>query len=252
MEHEHASAREHGEASADADVAAFKWARLRELGRLREIGVRGAERISLCFQGKLSAEEAAAVAGKDGLPMEFCRTARAVRQVIVLEMELVGLRAAPDREADHEALKGLNRAGEKDGRESDPGDHENLRDVGDYMNGPMEDVVARIRKDLHAEPPPNDPFTPRPRKPAEPKNGPVAEPDLKPEAPKAASAPPKPEPKPAARAAPNGAQGGFAGTQGNRAAKREQGRRARAARRANRAKGRGHGGASGRGHDPPG
>jgi hypothetical protein len=257
MEREHASSQEHGDASVDAEVAAFKWARLEELGRLRAIGVQGAERISLCFEGKLSAEDAAVVAGKDGLPMEFCRTARAVRQVIVLEMELVGLRAAPDREADREALKQVNRQDE-DRPDRDPRESDRLRDASDYSNGPMEDVVARIRKDLHVEAPPNDPFAPRPRKAAEPKETSPARPEPKAEAPKAESlkarapkAAAKAAPKPAAKSTPGTARGGFAGTPGNRAQRREQGRRERAARKANRPRKRWHGPHGGHGPDPP-
>jgi hypothetical protein len=147
---------------------AFRDSRLDELARLRQIGIAGAERISRCMQGKATPAEAALLASKDGLFVEFMRTSRAVRQVIVLEMELVGLRPAPDRDAP----RGLHApdAGANDNR-GRPGDVLAFGDIGndyDYNHGPLDEVVARIRKDLRTEAPAEDPFAPRARRTDEP------------------------------------------------------------------------------------
>jgi hypothetical protein len=147
---------------------AFRDSRLDELARLRDIGIAGAERISRCMQGKATPAEAALLASKDGLFVEFMRTSRAVRQVIVLEMELVGLRPAPDRDAP----RGLHApdAGANDNR-GRPGDVLAFGDIGndyDYNHGPLDEVVARIRKDLRVAAPAEDPFAPRPRRAPEP------------------------------------------------------------------------------------
>ncbi len=238
-----------------ADTSAFMWARLEELGRLRAIGVKGAERIGLCFEGALSAEEARIVAGKDGLPMEFWRTTRAVRQVIVLEMELLGLRAAPDRDGDPDAPRDFDEIGLEPGNFGrEPRDPGIVRNDGGYMYGPMEEVVARIRKDLRAEAPPNDPFAPRPAKAAAVKTVTVTETETEP--PKHPPPDGKAEPKAKTVDKPNVSsgetRGGFARVPSGRAEKRKRGRLARAARKANRAKARGRDGQSGRGRDPPG
>jgi hypothetical protein len=141
----------------------FRDSRLDELARLRDIGIAGAERISRCMQGKATPAEAALLASKDGLFVEFMRTSRAVRQVIVLEMELMGLRPAPDRDAP----RGLKRpdAGANDNR-GRPGDVLAFGDIGndyDYNHGPLDEVVARIRKDLRVAAPAEDPFAPKAR-----------------------------------------------------------------------------------------
>jgi hypothetical protein len=146
----------------------FRDSRLDELARLRDIGIAGAERISRCMQGKATPAEAALLASKDGLFVEFMRTSRAVRQVIVLEMELMGLRPAPDRDAP----RGLKRpdAGANDNR-GRPGDVLAFGDIGndyDYNHGPLDEVVARIRKDLRVAAPAEDPFAPKARRAAEP------------------------------------------------------------------------------------
>jgi hypothetical protein len=48
------------------------------------------------------------------------------------------------------------------------GERDDLRDRSDYRRGPLDEVVAGIRKTLGAEPPKNDPFAPPPdRKPVQ-------------------------------------------------------------------------------------
>jgi hypothetical protein len=91
---------------------------------------------------------------------EFDRVSRAVRHIMALEFELLGLFDAPDRDA----LPPAKIKPEPDGvpAQSDLKSF-NLNGLDlrpDYRNGPIEDVVAGIRKTLGAEPPPNDPFAP--------------------------------------------------------------------------------------------
>jgi hypothetical protein len=207
------------------------------------------------MQGKATPAEAALLASKDGLFVEFMRTSRAVRQVIVLEMELLGLRAAPDRDGDPDAPRDFDEIGLEPGNFGrEPRDPGIVRNDGGYMYGPMEEVVARIRKDLRAEAPPNDPFAPRPAKAAAVKTVTVTETETEP--PKHPPPDGKAEPKAKTVDKPNVSsgetRGGFARVPSGRAEKRKRGRLARAARKANRAKARGRDGQSGRGRDPPG
>jgi hypothetical protein len=69
---------------------------------------------------------------------EFIRLASIVRQVVALEMEVEGTPLSPS---------------------DDPSD-----DLDESNRGPIDQVVAKIRKSLGAEPPTDDPFaTPTPR-----------------------------------------------------------------------------------------
>ncbi len=142
----------------------FRDSRLDELARLRQIGIAGAERISRCMQGKATPAEAALLASKDGLFVEFMRTSRAVRQVIVLEMELMGLRPAPDRDAPRGLHAPDAGANDNRGRSGDAGAFGDIGNDYDYNHGPLDEVVARIRKDLRVAAPAEDPFAPKARR----------------------------------------------------------------------------------------
>jgi hypothetical protein len=145
--------------AADAAMEAFKGARLEELARMRRVGMACAERIGLAFAGGLERAEVAALAGKDGLLLRFLRTQRAVRQIVILEMELVGLRQAPDRDRARQARAVARKTGGGDARER-PERPEDLRDRSDYDTGPYDEVVARVRRELGTAAPANDPFAP--------------------------------------------------------------------------------------------
>ena len=107
--------------------------------------------------------------GRKGTIQQFDRLTRAFRQIVVLEYELRGLFNAPDRDAlrplrlarppkdpfDPETLKKL--LADLHGKQN----LSSLKTRTDYRTGPIEDVVAGIRKALGAEAPPNDPFAPR-------------------------------------------------------------------------------------------
>jgi hypothetical protein len=107
--------------------------------------------------------------GKKGTIQQFDRITRAFRQIVVLEFELRGLFNAPDRDA----IRPLRLARPP----KDPFKAEDLQKLladlhgkqdlssaktrTDYRTGPIEDVVAGIRKALGAAAPENDPFAPR-------------------------------------------------------------------------------------------
>jgi hypothetical protein len=151
------------------EVGALTRQRLDELQRLLEIGAAQAEKLDAASNqpalALLTAEQ------NLNLRMRhvdrFDRISRAVRQVMVLEFELLGLFEAPDRNA---FPKPRLIKPERDGVLTKPErmEKEYLADRPDYRRGPMEDVVAGIRKVLGAEPPPNDPFAPRKDRPARP------------------------------------------------------------------------------------
>jgi hypothetical protein len=154
------------------EVGALTRQRLDELQRLLDIGAAQAEKLDAA-----SKEPALALLTAEqnfNLRMRhvdrFDRISRAVRQVMVLEFELLGLFEAPERDGPFRAR--LIKP-EHDGILTKPDrperiERESLADRPDYRTGPIEDVVAGIRKVLGAEPPPNDPFAPRKDRPVRP------------------------------------------------------------------------------------
>lgn len=121
--------------------------------------------------------------GAKGQVMEFERLARTMRQIMVLEFELRGLFEAPDRDAPRRLrLVKSDRPGfeppdlEKFHLELErPERLEDVFDIrSDYRTGPLDQVVAGIRKTLGAEPPENDPFAPPPERAAAPAKLPPA------------------------------------------------------------------------------
>jgi hypothetical protein len=135
------------------DPARVKVRQLQELERLRETGMETARRISDWLDGGMDDGEARILAGRTGMITQFVRTTRAIRQIMVLEQELVGLRPAPDRDAPPEPREAAQGERHGDGLAL----RENLHD---YDNGPLDQVVARIRRALNVEPPEHDPFAP--------------------------------------------------------------------------------------------
>jgi hypothetical protein len=149
----------------DGDIAALRARQFAELARLRDLGMQTVETVSRWSTGDLTDGEVKALAGMGGYVMEYCRAAKAVRQIIILELELAGVREGPDRDAIREPRENdaqddvETERGEKEHRER--GD---LHERGDYDNGPLHLVVAGIRKALRTDAPPDDPFKPkRPR-----------------------------------------------------------------------------------------
>jgi hypothetical protein len=157
------------------DQAALTLARLAELDRLRNFSFAQAERL-MELPKVVPVEEARRMFGKKGTIQQFDRITRAFRQIVVLEFELRGLFNAPDRDAvrplrlarppkDPFKVEDLHKLlADLHGKQ----DLSSLKTRTDYRTGPIEDVVAGIRKTLGAEPPPNDPFAPRKDRPARP------------------------------------------------------------------------------------
>jgi hypothetical protein len=130
---------------------------LMELERLRTAGMETVGRISDWLDGGMDGGEARILAGRTGMITQFVRTTRAIRQIMVLEQELVGLRPAPDRDAVPEPR--VETQGER------RGDGLALREnLFDYDNGPMDQVVAHIRTVLAVAAPQDDPFAPAVRR----------------------------------------------------------------------------------------
>jgi hypothetical protein len=159
----------------DEDQAALTLARLAELDRLRNFSFAQAERL-MDLPKVVPVEEARRMFGKKGTIQQFDRITRAFRQIVVLEFELRGLFNAPDRDAIRPLR--LGRPPKDSFKPEDlqklladlhgKQDLSSLKTRTDYRTGPIEDVVAGIRKVLGAEAPPNDPFAPRKDRPARP------------------------------------------------------------------------------------
>lgn len=145
--------------SADYALRPLQFA---ELSRLKTLGMEKAEVLGRWAKGDLDDTEMRALAGMGGFAMEFVRISRAIRQLIVLEMELKGLREAPDRDAEPEEKLGTQERGDGE-RLVDSRDREDLYDRRDYDNGPLDRVIAGVRKALRVDPPENDPFAPPPK-----------------------------------------------------------------------------------------
>jgi hypothetical protein len=161
-----------------AEVAALTRGRLAELDRLRNMGMTRMEMLDASLDLVPPERRWEVLLGRNGQVAQFDRIARAIRQIIVLECELEGVFRAPDRGkfglglalplvgVDESDLGDLRN---RDARKRDSrGKREDLLDRSDYRRGPLDEVVAGIRKTLGAEPPENDPFAPPPgRKPVQ-------------------------------------------------------------------------------------
>ena len=146
--------------------------RLGELRRLSTLALDRVRHLELALEDRMDERERKLLIGRGGISVEFPRALRCFRQVAALELEILGLRPAPDRsepkEADAEDDRedadserpDLNDLNEPDDR---PETHRQLlADTKDYRKGPIDIVVAEIRAALGAEPPEDDPFAPPP------------------------------------------------------------------------------------------
>jgi len=160
-----------------AEIARLTQARLKELDRLRGVAFLQVEKLADACEA-LPREQvfAALLANAGGQVMDFERLARSIRQIMVLEFELRGLFQAPDRDAPRKLrlVKSDRPDFEPPERESfrfdlDLNKLEDVLDIrSDYRTGPLDQVVAGIRKTIGAEPPENDPFAPPPERQARP------------------------------------------------------------------------------------
>jgi hypothetical protein len=157
-----------------AEVALLTGRPLEELDRLRDIGMEMAGKLSRAADVLPLAQHYSRLTGRYGYISELDRIIRAIRQIVALEYELRGIFQGPDRDAlpkitliDHDRerpdlgdlhdLNDLNDA-------RDPVERDDLLLRSDYRRGPLDVVVADIRKVLGAEPPADDPFSPPPER----------------------------------------------------------------------------------------
>jgi hypothetical protein len=142
--------------------------RLKELDRLRALGMAQAERVTeeaLRRDGSPD-EQYRRLVGPKGSVLEFDRLQRAIRQIVVLEFELRGLFKAPDREGPKKLrlcgtrLDDLDDLLDFDDYRRDFADLNDLRVRMDYDRGPLHEVIADIRSVLSDVAPKDDPFAP--------------------------------------------------------------------------------------------
>jgi hypothetical protein len=149
--------------------------RLAELRRLSTLALERVQHLELALEDKMDERERKLLIGRGGISVEFPRALRCFRQVAALELEILGLRKAPDRsepteadarddkdESDSEGpdLNDLNDLSDRDDR--DETRKQLLADTKDYRTGPLDIVVAEIREALGVEAPEDDPFAPPP------------------------------------------------------------------------------------------
>ncbi len=140
--------------------------RLAELGRLRDICMERAESLAVLNDDLRQSPEqrVKALAGPNGIVTSFARVTRSFRQIVVLEFELLGLFNAPDRDAGRKPrLPKVHLDGLADLKLPHLDSLKDLDDAKtplDYRIGPLDQVVAGIRKTLGAETPEDDPFAP--------------------------------------------------------------------------------------------
>ena len=128
-------------------------AQLKNLQRLREMGMRFAERLDRRAAGLGAVQEQNAL--ECDLAAAFAKVSRAVRHIIVLEGEVLGLRPVPIPRA-APAWGGLAVAGVSDRGFAEPArpvretdrerrERSDLYDRNDYDKGPIDGVIAAIR-----------------------------------------------------------------------------------------------------------
>ena len=155
---------------------AAQWTRdrqLRELGRMRKVGMVFVHQLKLSARGRLDPEIETVFAHRSkGIIRDFATITRAVRQILLLEQELRGIRKPRrDRKAKPEQAAVIAQA-EQDKQSG------KLRPLGDnlteyYDFRPVGEAIGFIRETLAIEPPENDPFPKPERKTAEPETAKV-------------------------------------------------------------------------------
>ena len=123
------------------------------LAELRGIGMAIAEGVGRYAKGALTPEEAKAFKGCD-VALAFSRVARAVRQIVVLEQEVMGLREKhwlkekPARSESVERAEPLVERPERPERER----FRDYDDYDDYLKGTPEEIIAQVRAELMSLP----------------------------------------------------------------------------------------------------
>ena len=127
---------------------------LADLAAMRALGMAMATGLTDYATGKVTADEAPVFAKENDAILAFARVSRAVRQIIVLEQEILGLRDVPEEQSrstrdrmESARRTALWRAWPVD----DPSDLRDARepdDLNDYDDGPVDDVIAHVSATL--------------------------------------------------------------------------------------------------------
>jgi hypothetical protein len=140
---------------------------LHELRRMRRVGMVFVHQLKLSARGKLDPDVETVFAHRSkGIIRDYATIARAVRQILLLEQELLGIRKPRrDRKAKSEKVAAIAPAADSKqlGKLRPLGD--NLTEYYDFR--PVGEAIGFIRETLAIEPPQNDPFPPPERKQAE-------------------------------------------------------------------------------------
>jgi len=158
---------------------------LQDLMAMRAVGMASVRQLERRMHGRLGPEEEKVFARRSGgIINDFVKVARAVRQIIVLEQELMGLR--PSRRGKAVAIAKLPALPSLPRSKGLPSIFPTVLrdDTGDYYDTrPVGEAVGWIRETLGIEAPATDPFgAPKPRAPARAET-PVAEPQAAEETP---------------------------------------------------------------------
>lgn len=136
---------------------------LEELKRMKAAGMLIVDRIDRTLKGKLTpAEEAIITRGRRGICKDFGTVARAIRQIIILEQELTGLRPIQrdrDRPIRYEDMPGVSDRAKRAYASGELSD--DLVDYYDYR--PIGQAIAWVRDTLDVDIPSDDPFPPPPK-----------------------------------------------------------------------------------------
>jgi hypothetical protein len=159
---------------------------LDELARLKAVAMGWVDRLEGWLDGKIDAATHPAFTKSRGFINDLDRVARIVRQIMVLEREVAGLRPSRRRPADDSGgIKPDRRPGPRKPRRR--GRDPNKDDTVDFHDfRPVGETVGWIRESLGVDAPANDPFN-APRR-ATAKKQPPADTPPEPEAPEQAAA----------------------------------------------------------------
>lgn len=143
------------DASEPTAAARLVDAQMADLARLRAIGMGIAEELDRQSSGIGKAHGFAAVRGAI---VSFARVSRSIRQIIVLEQEIIGLRegpAAKNRDALRRATEHLASAIRRGAAGypnpdsmNDYADPDDYNDYDDYDRGPVDEITARLEREL--------------------------------------------------------------------------------------------------------
>jgi hypothetical protein len=163
---------------------------LDELARLKAVAMGWVDRLEGWLDGKIDAATHPAFTKSRGFINDLDRVARIVRQIMVLEREVAGLR--PSRRRPPGGSGGIKRDPRPRPRKPRRRGRDPLRDDTEDFHDfrPVGETVGWIRESLGVEAPANDPFN-APRRSAARKQ-PPADPAPEPEAPEQAAAEPAP------------------------------------------------------------